>query len=81
MLKTAVIKKCRKSDHDPKRPEDEQVWCLYTHDGKRLLGRHPTKEKAQKQEDAIQIAKHGCCRSSSKTSLRIEALAHGYLIG
>jgi hypothetical protein len=44
----AVIKKCRKEDKEPGKP-----WCLYTHDGKRLLGRHPTKEDAYKQESAI----------------------------
>lgn len=32
-------------------------WVLYTHDGKRILGRHATKESAQKQEAAINISK------------------------
>jgi len=57
-LRTAVIKKCREQDHDD-RPASEQRWCLYTHDGKKLLGRHPSKESALKQERAIQVHKHG----------------------
>ena len=32
-------------------------WVLFTHDGKRILGRHTTKEQAQKQEAAINISK------------------------
>jgi hypothetical protein len=31
---------------------------LYTSDGSRLLGRHPTREKAEKQEKAVQYFKH-----------------------
>ena len=49
----AVIKECRESDIDPDRPKSEQKICLYTHDGKKLLGRHPNKESAEKQEAAI----------------------------
>jgi len=49
----AVIKKCRKQDLDPDRPKSEQKYCLYTADESRLLGRHPTKEDAYKQESAI----------------------------
>lgn len=33
-------------------------WNLYTKDGKKIIGKHPTKEKAVKQEQAIEIAKH-----------------------
>jgi hypothetical protein len=57
-LRTAVIKKCRQQDHDD-RPAGQQRWCLYTRDGKKLLGRHPSKAKALKQERAIQVRKHG----------------------
>jgi hypothetical protein len=32
-------------------------WKLYTHDGKKVLGTHPTKAAAQKQEAAINISK------------------------
>jgi len=55
-IRTAVIKKCRKQDMDD-RPASEQKWCLYTHDGKKLLGRHPTEEAAKKQERAIHVHK------------------------
>ena len=51
-----MIKKCKDSDKDD-RPAKEQVWCLYSKDGKKLLGRHPTEESAKKQEQAIQIIK------------------------
>ena len=53
----AVIKKLRKEDKDD-RPAEEQVWGLYTSDGSRLLGRHPTKEKAKAHERAVQYYKH-----------------------
>lgn len=58
-LVTAVIKKCRKRDYDPKRPRSKQRWCLYDHKGKKLLGRHPSKKRALRQERAIQVRKHG----------------------
>jgi len=57
-LRTAVIRKCRKQDQDD-RPVEKQRWCLYSSDGKKLLGRHPSKEKAVKQERAIQVRKRG----------------------
>jgi len=53
----AVIQKCRKEDQDD-RPSDQQQWCLYTKDRSRLLGRHPSKEKAREQEKAVQYFKH-----------------------
>jgi len=34
-------------------------WVLYDSKGKKVLGRHPTKEKAQRQERAIQARRHG----------------------
>jgi hypothetical protein len=45
MIVTATIRKCGSQ------------WCLYTKDGSRLLGKHPTKEKALAQERAIKA--HG----------------------
>jgi len=66
MRRTAVIKDCRKEDYDPKRPKSEQEVCLYTHDGKELLGRHPNKESAEKQERAIQWRKHGALDKQNK---------------
>jgi len=58
MQKESIIKQCPKKDKDD-RPDSQQRWCLYTHDGDRLLGRHPSKEKAQAQERAVQSHKHG----------------------
>ncbi len=55
--KHAIIKRCPKKDQD-ERPGSEQQWCLYTKDQDRLLGRHPTKEKALAQERVVQIHKH-----------------------
>jgi hypothetical protein len=46
--KKAVIRKCKEGD-----AQEDKPWCLYTHDGKKLLGRHPSKESAVKQEQAI----------------------------
>ena len=48
MKKVAVIRKCKSGD-----AEEGKSWCLYTHDGSKLLGRHPSKESAEKQEAAI----------------------------
>ncbi len=53
----SIIKRCPKKNQDD-RPKDQQQWCLYTKDKDRLLGRHPTKEDAGKQEKLIQIRKH-----------------------
>lgn len=52
-----TIRRCKPSDRDPDRPAKDQVWCLYSKDEDKLLGRHPTKEKAEKQERAVQIQK------------------------
>ena len=54
----SIIKRCPKKDLTDDRPKSEQQWCLYTKDLDRLLGRHPTKEDAEKQEKLIQIRKH-----------------------
>jgi hypothetical protein len=32
-------------------------WYLYSSDGKKILGRHPTKAAAKRQEAAINLAK------------------------
>lgn len=57
MENTAIIRRCPKKDKDD-RPAKEQKYCLYNSKGDRLLGRHPSKEKALKQERAIQVRKH-----------------------
>lgn len=44
----AKVQKCRKGDGKKGKP-----WCLYTKDGKRLLGAHKSKQDAYKQEYAI----------------------------
>lgn len=51
-----VIRLCRKRDLDPKRPGHRL--CLYDSKGDRLLGRHPNRKSALRQERAIQIRKH-----------------------
>jgi len=53
----AIIMKLRKEDKDD-RPAEDQVWGLYTRDGTRLLGRHPTKEKAKQHEHIVDYYKH-----------------------
>jgi len=52
MEKEAVLKRCPKKDKKP-----GKNWCLYDSKGKRLLGRHPTKEDAMKQERAVHARK------------------------
>jgi hypothetical protein len=60
VLKTAILKECREKDIDPDRPRSEQKWCLYSKSTGKLLGRHPSKEDAMKQEQAIHVNKGGC---------------------
>jgi len=55
--KEAVLKKCPEKDKDD-RPQSQQKYCLYNHDGDKLLGRHPSKQKALKQERVVQMMKH-----------------------
>lgn len=57
-IKEAVIKRCPKKNLTDDRPKSEQIWCLFDSKGERLLGRHPTKEDALKQERVVQIHKH-----------------------
>lgn len=50
-----IIKKCRISDRTSKRPAREQKWCLWDSKGKRILGRHPNRDKALSQEKLIHL--------------------------
>lgn len=43
-----MIKRCRSSD---------KPWCLYTRDGSRVLGRRPSRSRAERQERAVKA--HG----------------------
>lgn len=54
-----VIRRCRKLDKTRRRPAKDQKYCLYTKDGKRLLGRHPNRGRALKQERLIEMKKKG----------------------
>jgi hypothetical protein len=59
-LTLGVIRPCRKADFDPKRPKSAQKVCLYTRKTpRRLLGRHPNRPSAVRQERAIEIRRHG----------------------
>ena len=59
-LEMGVIRPCRKRDLDPSRPAGRQRVCLYTKKTpRRLLGRHPNRAAARRQEAAIEIRKHG----------------------
>ena len=39
--------------------QEGKKWILYTHDGKKRLGTHNSREEALRQERAIQARKHG----------------------
>jgi hypothetical protein len=39
-------------------------WCLYTKDGKKVLGRHKTRQGAEAQEKAIMANMHGKPKST-----------------
>ena len=54
-----IIVPCRKKDLTPAKPKSKQRWCLWTKSKSRILGRHPNKEKALKQERLIEMKKHG----------------------
>jgi hypothetical protein len=54
-----VIKRCRAEDRDPNRSKRDQQWCLWDSKGKKILGRHPSRERALRQERLIQVRKHG----------------------
>ena len=43
--------------HEPDRPKSKQ-WVLYTHDGSKVLGTHPSEAKALAQERVVEMAKH-----------------------
>lgn len=64
ICKNATIKKCKESD----KKTEKDIWCLYSKDGKKLLGRHPTKEAAQKQLAAVEIHKSGAKHLSKITN-------------
>lgn len=50
-----IIKLCARKDRDPKKPKNK--WCLYSKKKpKKVLGRHPTRKKAHRQEVAIKIS-------------------------
>lgn len=54
-----VIKRCRKKSQTKSRPVAEQKYCLYDRSGKKVLGRHPNRERALSQERLIEMKKHG----------------------
>lgn len=55
-----IIKPCRKRDLDPDRPKSQQKVCLYTkRKPRRLLGRHPNRPSAIRQERVIEMRKRG----------------------
>ncbi len=60
-----IIKRCLKRDLNPKRPKDK--WCLYSKKKpKKVLGRHPSKEKARRQEVAIKASQRRRARGGKR---------------
>jgi hypothetical protein len=49
-----IVKRCKNGDKKSGKP-----WCLYTKDGKRVLGHHKTAQDAYAQERAIQYSEKG----------------------
>ena len=62
------IAKCKIEDIDSDRPKSEQVWCVYSEDGSKLLGRHPNREDAVNQLRAVEANK------SEKISARLRRI-------
>jgi len=53
-INEATIRKCTPSDRNKSKPAEDQVWCLYSkHKPEKVLGRHPSRDKALAQERAI----------------------------
>lgn len=48
-----IIKECRSSDRVSGRRASSQKWCLWDSKGKRVIGRHSSRSKALRQENAI----------------------------
>jgi hypothetical protein len=53
-----VIEPCPKWAYTADKTKRDQKWCLFTSDGSRVIGRHSSQEKAERQERAIQWRKH-----------------------
>jgi len=53
-----IIKPCRDCDMKEGRAKSKQKWCLWDSKGNRILGRHPSKGSALRQEHLIQMKKH-----------------------
>ena len=51
------ISKCKVEDIDPDKPKSDQVWCVYSEDGSKLLGRHATRDEAVQQLRAVEANK------------------------
>lgn len=65
------MRPCRPQDRDPKRPAREQKVCLWSKKKpKKLLGRHPNKKSARKQERTIQARKRGWKPTGKKKGKR-----------
>jgi len=54
-----IIRRCLKKDLTSKKPRRRQRWCLWDSKGRRILGRHPSRSKALRQERLIQLRKRG----------------------
>ena len=54
-----IIKRCRRVDMKSDRGRSFQRWCLWDSKGKRILGRHPSRSKAIRQERLIHARKRG----------------------
>jgi hypothetical protein len=53
-LISEIVRRAKKGDAKP-----GKHWCLYTKDGKRVLGHHKTAADAYAQERAIQYSEKG----------------------
>jgi hypothetical protein len=54
-----IIKRCRKLDLTPKKARKDQRWCLWDAKGEKIIGRHPSRSRALRQEHVIQLKKRG----------------------
>ncbi len=60
-----IIKLCRQRDLDSKQPRKK--WCLYSKKKpKKVLGRHPSRKAAHRQEVAIKISQRRRARVAGR---------------
>lgn len=76
-MTTATVAVAKHIRHEESRPEGHQ-WVLYNHDMTKVLGTHPSKEAAEKQEEAIKSSEHK--KAAARVLKKLRKTVSGYII-